>query len=100
MDLIEHLAEGLVVGSENISVWLKERYDIDMSITMADYWFEDICKAVFERKEYGDSFNPPQNPHEVDMDKRRWMAKSEERKEERRRRKEERERQLALAACA
>jgi transposase len=85
VDLIEHRAFGLISGgkgNEATQVWLKERYDVDLSITAVDYWSDRIIHSVFEKGEYEIPKHPPENPHEVDLNQRRRKEEREKRKEE------------------
>jgi transposase len=89
VDLLEHLTFSLINGGkghEATQVWLKERYDLDLAITAVDYWYDKLVRNVLEKGELKLPKHPPKNPHEVDLDQRRWKEERDKRREERRNR--------------
>jgi hypothetical protein len=89
VDLLEHTAFSLISGgkgNEATQVWLKERYDVDLSITTVDYWVDRIIHSVFETHEFENPKHPPENPHKVDLDHRRREEEREKKREEKRKR--------------
>jgi transposase len=82
-DLLAHMAHSLVCGDENIQVWLKERHGLDLSMSAVKYWYNRIVDRVLYKKELKLPKEPPENPYEVDMDKRRQMAERAKKKAER-----------------
>jgi transposase len=82
IDLVEHLTFGLITGgkrNEATQVWLKERHDVDLSITAVDYWIDrlwnKVCTTGFELPKH-----PPENPHKVRLNDRRQKAEREKRR--------------------
>ncbi|VGO16875.1 hypothetical protein PDESU_05467 [Pontiella desulfatans] len=82
-DLLGHLSFGLVNGSENIQVWLRERHGLDLSMSAVRYWYDKLIDSVFNKKEFELPEDPPENPYEVDMDKRRAEAERVKQRAER-----------------
>jgi transposase len=87
-DLLAHLTFGLVNGNENIRIWLKERHDLDLSMSAVKYWLDKIIDSVLNKKELKLPKDPPENPYRVDMDERREKAEQAKRRAEQRRLRE------------
>jgi transposase len=87
-DLLAHLVHGLVAGEKNMQVWLKERHGLDLSMSAVKYWYNRIIDSLCNKKELEWPKEPPENPHEVDLDKRREKADRAKLRAERERLKE------------
>ncbi len=68
-----------------MQVWLKERYDLDLPMSAVKYWYDRVIDSVFDKKEFELPKDPPENPHAVDMDKRREKAERAARRADRER---------------
>lgn len=69
-DLFEHLAYGLIYGPnkcEAIQVWLKERHDLDLSLTVVDHWYHVILDKLVYKRVWKKPKHPPADPYELDV---------------------------------
>lgn len=68
-DLIHHLSFGLIHGDggRGIQKWLKDRYNVELTLTGVDYWFYRI-QDMAGKPGFDFHKNPPENPYLVDVE--------------------------------